>query len=1129
VLHAPGIHFDPLSLRLCFRLVSAREKLQSDFMRPFPRSSNFGDFISLKRFCAGALVFFLPFAICSASTASGDYLIDVWSADNGLRSSSVTAIAQTLDGYLWIGTYNGLARFDGVRFVMFDPANTPALQRARVRRLNVDASGMLWINTYDGSLTSFRDGKFQLEWKGDGSSDATTSMISAHTNSITFLLHTGELLRRRSAQEQWQKLRPPGLSSGTLCVEDREGTIWGRGRDQRLWRFSGNHFEMMPTNSGLEGATIHCLTTDTRGTVWVGTEREIAMWSGSCFQSITPTNGESPLNVTFLHIAPDGDVWVIANERVRKARERQWVFESDPCRGLFSGYQDRLGLQEDRNGGIWLYHYGKGLFHIRADGHTRQLALEENFPGERVDCFFEDREGNLWSGVDRGGLVRLRQKRFVSLMPDDATVFESSEEGGRNASAATAKAAVSVAEDSKGGIWIGTYGGGLHRLLDGNWQSFSVPGGTRRGFVFSVCPDAESRLWVSAGDEDLFVKTEEQFRALTPAVHGVKALLAGRDGRVWIGNKSGLWSSFHGQIRQYRTEVRRTDIRALAEGTDGIIWAGTGDGYLYRIATNRVESFQTSDGLPAQPIWSLCADDNEAVWVGTFRGGLLRFRDGHFDRITTKDGLPDDVICQILDDGNGRLWLGSQQGIFWISKSDIDELARGNVKSINCTAYGRYDGLPSLECSGSYQPAACRTHDGHLLFCTLKGVVSVNPQELAPNRLPPPVVIEEVLVDGQAQTNSTFGAPHSAFLTVPPGKRQIEFRYAGLSFVSPDRVRFRYQLVGLDKNLNEAGTRRSAQYSFLPPGDYTFRVTACNNDGVWSEQTAAFSLKVLPHFYEAWWFWPGIALSALVAVAVAVRQVVVRRLHRQLEELERQRAVERDRARIAKDIHDDLGAGLTQITLLSELARREPSPEGHLDRISDSARTLTRRIDEIVWAVDPQHDTLNGLMDYISAFTEDFLRTADIRCRMDMPAALPALHLPAELRYNLFLALKEALNNVVKHSRATEVRLGLRLENNAFTLVIQDNGQGITPAVDNGERLVGGHGLANLEKRLAAIGGRCVVQSTASQGTRIELAVQVANGDTNHWPGSNGSPSPIVATPHNGSPGAQSHHDAHRP
>lgn len=1106
-------------------------------MRPFPRHSDFAEFRRIKGFCAGALVLVFLTAH-GASVGTGDYLIDVWTGENGLRSSSVTAVAQTPDGYLWVGTYNGLARFDGVRFVTSDPANTPALQRARVRRLSVDANGVLWINTYDGSLTTFRGDHFQLEWKGDGSSDATTTMISSRSNTITFLLHTGGLLRRRSTEAQWQTFRPPGLSSGTICAEDGEGAIWGRGRDQRLWRFFNDAFELMPTNSGLQGRLIQCLTTDPKGRLWVGTDKEVARWNGSRFETMTPTNGESSLNVSWVQIAQDGDAWIIANERVRRARDRQWIFEAEPCRGLFSGFQDRLGMQEDRNGGVWVYHYGKGLFHIRPDGQTRQLALEENFPGERVDCFYEDREGNLWSGVDRGGLVRLRQKRFISLIPDDdsfqsgskISALEANDEGTlaatRDSGHGVAKAAVSVAEDLDGAIWIGTYGGGLHRLQGGDWQSFSLPGGTRRGFVFSVCPDAERRLWVSAGDEDLFLRAREQFQPLTPAVHGVKALLAGHDGRVWIGNKSGLWCWAQGQLRQFRAEVRRTDVRALAEGPAGIIWAGAGDGTLYRIATNHVDSFQASDAPSAQPIWSLCADGEGSVWVGTFRGGLLRFRDGHFDRFTARDGLPDDVICQVLDDEGGRLWIGSQQGIFWVAKSELDAFTHDKTRAINCTAYGRYDGLPSLECSGSYQPAACRTRDGHLLFCTLKGVVSVNPKELAPNRLPPPVVIEEVLVDGQIQSD------HSAFLTVPSGKRQIEFRYTGLSFVSPDRVRFRYQLLGLDKSMIDGGTRRSAQYSFLRPGNYTFQVTACNNDGVWNPQSAATSLKVLPHFYETWWFWPSVALMAAASVAVGVRQIVVRRLHRKLEELERQRAVERDRARIAKDIHDDLGAGLTQITLLSELARRE-SPaqaEAHLEHISDSARKLTRAIDEIVWAVDPQHDTLNGLMDYISAFTEDFLRTAGIRCRMDMPAALPPLHLPAELRYNLFLALKETLNNVVKHARATEVRLSLRLDTNSFTLAVEDNGQGLpaTRGIGNGDRLVAGHGLPNLEKRLAAIGGQCMVHSVPAQGTRIELVVRIPDSDTVHPFRRNGAPSPIVATPHNGSPEGQSNDDAHR-
>src|SRR5262245_53207450 len=384
-------------------------------------------------------------------SGTGDYLIDVWTSENGLPNSSVTAIGQTLDGYLWVGTYNGLARFDGVRFERFDPEKFPALQRARVRRLYLDWAGTLWINTYDGSLTSYRDGEFHLEWKGDGSFDATTSMVSANSNSIVFLLHTGALIRRsgragvwpsistktgsdtrqqdagvpkasnprQDPEGEWQLLHPPGESSGTLSVQDGNGVLWGRGRDQRLWRYAGERFESMSANCGLRGGNISCLTVDPSGRLWAGTDKEIAVWDGSSFRNMTPTNGEPELNVSFVYVAPDGDAWAIANERVRKARGRQWVFEAESCRGVFSGSPDRLGMREDRNGAVWLYHYGKGLFHIRRDGLTRQLDQEENFPGERVDCFYEDREGNLWSGVDRGGLVRLRQKRFVALIPGD--------------------------------------------------------------------------------------------------------------------------------------------------------------------------------------------------------------------------------------------------------------------------------------------------------------------------------------------------------------------------------------------------------------------------------------------------------------------------------------------------------------------------------------------------------------------------------------------------------------------------------------------------------------------------------------------------------------------------------------
>jgi signal transduction histidine kinase len=420
------------------------------------------------------------------------------------------------------------------------------------------------------------------------------------------------------------------------------------------------------------------------------------------------------------------------------------------------------------------------------------------------------------------------------------------------------------------------------------------------------------------------------------------------------------------------------------------------------------------------------------------------------------------------------------------------------------------------------------------------------------------VVLEEVFVDGRptspkANLESAKAAEdwHPARLRVEPGKRQIEFRYTGLSFVSPDRVRFRYKLEGQDKDWTEAGTYRSAQYNYLRPGPYTFRVSACNNDGVWNEAGAALSFEMLPYFYETASFRVAAWIMGAGLVGVAVRQIVVRRLQRRLRDLEGQQAIERDRARIAQDIHDDLGAGLTHIMLLSELARREPAQEvqSHLGQISDMARGLTRAMDEIVWAVDPQHDTLIGFMDYASAFTEEFLRAAGLRCRMELPPELPKWPMDAELRYNLFLSLKEALNNVVKHAGGTEVRMELRLDKDSITLMVQDNGRGFAGrevnsdhrrGLGNGKpdpdragggtpgeresgnaatlllasqnepgskeqhgdthrnlhsaesgRLVSGHGLLNMERRLRSVGGRCLIHSGNGEGTRVELTVRV--------------------------------------
>jgi signal transduction histidine kinase/ligand-binding sensor domain-containing protein len=1028
----------------------------------------------------------------AAMAGSGDYLIDVTTREKGLPNSSVTAIAQTPDGYLWVGTYDGLARFDGERFVSFYPHTTPELKNARIRRLNTTPDGRLWISGHDGSIASYYDEQFTLEWAGEGVADSAPTLISTRSNRPVFMLRTGEFIRWQpgAGTNRWELLRSPGASTGQYAVEDGAGEIWSCGRDQKIYRLRNGQFEVLSGNGGLT-TNINLLTADNRGRIWAGTDREFAVWNGTRFETMSPTNGEAPLNVSFLRVLANGDVWCIANERVRKARGREWIAEVEEARGMFTGWRDRTGLHEDEKGGVWLYDYGRGIFHVRADGRIRQLTAEENFPGERVDCFHEDREGNIWAGVDRGGLVRIREKRFSVLAPGESFA---------------ARTTMSVAEDAEGAIWIGTFGGGLHRWLNNEWQAFSLHGGTRRGFVFSVYPDHGGKLWTSAGEEDLHSVTDGRFTPFTPEVHGVKVLLRARDGRLWIGRKSGLGVVTGNQFRQFVSDdgVARTEVRALAEAADGAIWVGAGDGTLMRVATNGVKTFRAPDALSGQPIWSLLTDAEGVVWVGTFRGGLLRFQDGKFTRYTIKEGFPDDIICQILDDGAGRLWMGSKQGIFHADKAELQSFAVGKVATINCTAYGRYDGLPSLECSDSYHPACWRTRDGRLLFATLKGVVAVRPGEVNVNPLPPPVLIEHAVVDGVEQKPERVAVNHSPKahatplrLVVAPGKQQVRIQFTGLSFVSPDRVRFKFKIEDLDRDWSEASTVRSAQYNRLPPGEHRFVVKACNNDGVWNEGGAALLLVVQPHFYERWEAKLLATIAGLGMVVFAVRRVYVRRYRKKLELVERQRAIERDRTRIAKDIHDDLGAGLTHIALLSELARRDTPQElpNHVAQISEMARELTRNMDEIVWAVDPQNDTLDSLVTYVSKFAQEYLSVANIRCRLDLPPELPPYVLPAEVRHNLFLAIKEALHNVVKHAGASEAWLRIEVRPLAFTLVIEDNGCGLSATKVNGaarkDRISSGHGLANMERRLQTAGGSCVVTSPENQGTRVEMSVDL--------------------------------------
>jgi signal transduction histidine kinase/ligand-binding sensor domain-containing protein len=1046
-------------------------------------------------------------AFAAAHASSNPYLIDVWSTEKGLPNNSVTSIAQTPDGYLWVGTYNGLARFDGARFVTFDPENSPGLLNARIRKLYVDAQGVLWVNTYDGSLSSWRDGAFHVEWRSREYADVDAIKVPCHKDRVIFLLSTGEFIRRSVGDTNgaWELIEPAPSAKGlgTFACEDDQGTLWHRGRDGQLWRLVGDRFEPVGAKLGVpEGVRFRNLLPDQRGKFWVTSDHGLFRWNGERIENHSPTNSNIGLDYTFVFESKRGDVWLVADERLRQVRGRQWTEGAELWDSPLAGTSVmRLGALEQGDGTVWFYHYGLGLGFVRPDGSVSRLSAEQGFPGDRVDCLLEDVEGNLWAGVNRVGLVRLRQQRFQVI---------SVEEGAQPAVMQT------VCQDASGALWLGTAGSGLSRWREGRIADYAMPGGSTRGFVFSAYPGNGGELWLSAGEEDLFVlRPNGQLERCIPHIHGVKSLLVQPDSTtVWAGTKIGLFvcsNSVSRVFTPYPGFPRNVDVRSLAWGPGGVLWVGGGDGNLYRITSSGFELVGPAPVQPAYPIWSLWVDADGTVWAGTFRGGLLRYREGKFVRYTTAQGLPDNVISQILSEESGaHLWMGSHQGIFRVARSELDACARGEQSTIATTVYGRLDGLPSLDCTGSYQPACWRANDGRLWFATAAGAVAIQPGEVNSNLRPPPVVVEELLVDGSRQAlpmgrervsrrgrteGDTSTLPE---LVIPPGKRQFEFRYTGLSFVSPDKVRFRYRLEGLERDWVEAGARRFAQYSYLRPGEYVFHVTACNNEGVWNPSTAALRLRVEPFFYETKPFVALLVMGCVGLILVIARSIYKRRLRRELEQLERQRAVERDRARIAKDIHDDLGAGLTQITLLSELARRDTpeAVEEHIHHISTTARELTRGMDEIVWAINPQNDTLDGLVTYISKFAQQYLTVAGIRCQLDVPSHLPTCVLGAEVRHNLYLALKEALNNVVKHAKASEVLLRLECFADRIVLSISDNGRGISASKlgdRSAERTSSGHGLSNMTRRLESIGGRCEITPVPEGGTQVTFTVRVKN------------------------------------
>lgn len=570
-----------------------------------------------------------------------------------------------------------------------------------------------------------------------------------------------------------------------------------------------------------------------------------------------------------------------------------------------------------------------------------------------------------------------------------------------------------------------------------------------------------------------------------------------RSGAIWVGGFKGLSRIQAGQVTHFSrwNGLSSERVWALAEGVPGNLYVGTSGGGLNVRRGERFTAYTRQQGLPDDHIRALYMDAEGWLWIGTQTGGLSRFREGSFFNFATRGGIPARSIGPMTEDRVGRLWMVSSLGILCVSRRELNEFAAGARREVSYVTYDRNDGLATIEVGG-VQPACLRARDGTLWFGTTKGAAWVNPDNLPHNPTPPPVIIEEVRVDDKpiklpqskrtddrvkgfavgsssAKSDAESGSPT---LTLLPRQRRVEFRFTGLSFTAPSKVQFRYQMENFDPEWIPSATARSASYTRLPPGNYRFRVTACNDSGVWNETGAALGVMVLPPFHQTWWF----RVSVLAVAAAGVGAVFLIRVTRlkQLAHL---------RARIAGDLHDEIGSNLGGIILLSELTQQTkglPAEAGSsLQEINATAQRSAAVMRDIVWFLNPDFDTPADMVSRMREFARTLLN--GVECQFEVSDLSSTQRLSLEFRRAVFFSFKEILHNIMKHAGATRVRIRISMTGRQYMLRVEDNGCGFNPQAKGT-----GQGLRSLRQRAAEIGGAVSFTSEPGRGTAVELVAR---------------------------------------
>jgi ligand-binding sensor domain-containing protein/signal transduction histidine kinase len=980
-----------------------------------------------------------------------------WQTSAGLPQNTVHAITQTKDGFLWIATEGGLARFDGTSFTVFDTQTTPQLRSDFLYNLMEDARGALWISTGDG-LLRYADNRFREFRIADGlPSNIVWSTWQGHSGRFFALTSAG--LAVLQGQHFTAISGTAGIVSDSgqqVLTEDAQGRLWLASARGLLSIGPGAGAAQMEHPFTESIGEVLALATDSTGHIWTGGRNGLAVFNSKSKSLTLIQQGLPSHTITALLANADGSMWVGTTKGLALFRHGVAV-QAAATRALANARIARL--YRDRADTLWITS-DQGLARL-VGSHLEQSR--QFLAGNSVLSIFEDREGSMWFGTDSGGLHVLRAQKFSTLTAEDGLSNDFVR---------------AVLQDRAGDIWMGTNGGGLDRLRDNKITTLRTANGLSSDIVLTLAATGDD-LW--AGTPDGLNRIRNGHIQVLTSADGlpddfIRSLYADPDGSLWIGTRHGLAHLLRGNITLYTQAngLGSDVIGTVLRGRDGSLWIGTMGG-LSRLRNGSITNYTTRDGLSSNIITTLFVDAHGDLWIGASNGGLNEFVDGKFRQFPAAVNALPETIYSILQDASGHLWLSSRKGIYRVSQQALTSYASGRSRSVPVISYGTADGMKISECSSGGYPAAWQMQNGSLWFATLKGIAFLNPGSAFENRVPPLVAIEQIEIDDHP-------IPTATAFTVAPGHSRITIHYAGLSFVAPQKVRFRYRLEGMDRNWIDAGGRRTAYYTNLAPGKYRFLVDAANNDGIWSSRPAEVSFRIQPRFYQTYWFY------ALILLALAL--LVYRGYRWRVHQVEKQyQAVLAERGRIAREIHDTLAQDFVGVSVQLELIARllstsiEAARE-QLERTRELVRTSLAEARSSIWNLRSQGTTAETLPDRLTRLAEAAAAASQIKAKLHVHGTYRPFSRNNE--DELVRIAQEAIHNTVRHAHASHVAIELHYDAKQLRMEIADDGRGFDELPQHfGPE--GHFGIQGMRERAAKIGAQWNVESARGRGTRISV------------------------------------------